>query len=826
MLKKLLPVSKKDDKGKDSSRIKNKHDIHKRSIPRTILDSHEIIDTTHFESVVIQPQPIIKLNYDSNTYVPFYYESLKDINISKQTTLQTQLPFGDGSNKVFGYENFGNTCYCNSILQCLYYNDIFRINILTYPLQKYPSNNTPNTNDNIHTATTNNNNNNTYVMENTYNNDNNSYNIIMKRHRKRAMNGTKKRFFTLESFQPIVKSSTIKDNSPEQNNNNTNSNTSNNNNRKSIVRNNIYDNTTEQNQRRSSSFTAFARHKRNKSLSPEMYYTNSSNGNNNTQNDSENIGVENKIEPHHTTVMAADFATEKLHDGCERIIVGRNVFISSTNHSRVASTSYSSSSIHSSRSQTPSPNSPLLNPSKSYLNLENSLGPAKSTSSLDILNSEKLDNNTLDQYTSEKRKKSALIDGPILNIDYMVNVTARQNIFNGLKDIFECITENDRLTGIVSPIQFMHILKKENILFNTSSQQDAHELLNFILNDVNDYLQTFNESSTTKYLPTGIRNSILDQFQGILTNGTRCLTCDTRTSNNEPFLDLPIEMPNEEDSINIQDFLNDYNQTEFLRGSNKFYCNQCSSLQEAERVVTITTLPPTLSLHLKRFKYSEELNTNVKLFNKIHYPLVLDVSSNVDIEHTVYKRYELASVVVHMGNSPQHGHYVSLCKSSLYGWLLFDDETVESVSENTVLKFIGDETDQSTAYVLFYKELVQNINEEDAKDLKEGTEANRLKSQDLVSVSDILPKCRSEYEERIDNLIKTDDHLKEVQEQQMQKSNQLNNLNGSQNSSFRKSNSYASERSINSLLRSKSGNTKGSDKKKKRRSRLMTFIMK
>jgi ubiquitin carboxyl-terminal hydrolase 9/13 len=39
----------------------------------------------------------------------------------------------DGSAKLFGMENFGNTCYCNSILQCLYYAKPFRERILAFP---------------------------------------------------------------------------------------------------------------------------------------------------------------------------------------------------------------------------------------------------------------------------------------------------------------------------------------------------------------------------------------------------------------------------------------------------------------------------------------------------------------------------------------------------------------------------------------------------------------------------------------------------------------------------------------------------------------------
>ncbi|EDO18055.1 hypothetical protein Kpol_1045p41 [Vanderwaltozyma polyspora DSM 70294] len=309
----------------------------------------------------------------------------------------------------------------------------------------------------------------------------------------------------------------------------------------------------------------------------------------------------------------------------------------------------------------------------------------------------------------EDRKRRAFNTGPVVRLKYPIKMP-EHNLFKGLEDIFRAIAESRTLTGVISPGGFMEIVKKENILFATDMHQDAHEFLNFLLNDVSDYLDKANTEKNPDNTRSGNEtNFVNDIFKGTITNQIRCLTCDTVTSRYESFLDFPIEVIGDE-TIDIQKMMISYHQKEMLQGSNKFYCGTCFELQEAERLLGLKELPKTLAIHLKRFKYSDEHGTNVKLFNKIKYPITLKVSSTFD--ESVSKDYELGGLVVHIGIGPQHGHYISVCKTSDYGWLLFDDETVECISEDTVLSFVGDSNSAGTAYVLFYKEINSSRNVE------------------------------------------------------------------------------------------------------------------
>ena len=118
----------------------------------------------------------------------------------------------------------------------------------------------------------------------------------------------------------------------------------------------------------------------------------------------------------------------------------------------------------------------------------------------------------------------------------------------------------------------------------------------------------------------------------------------------------------------------------------------------------IKRLPRILALHLKRFKYTEDLARLQKLFHRVVYPYHLRLFNTTDDAEDPDRLYELYAVVVHIGGGPYHGHYVSIVKTQDRGWLLFDDEMVEPVDKNYVRNFFGDRPGLACAYVLFYQE--------------------------------------------------------------------------------------------------------------------------
>ncbi|KAK2982332.1 hypothetical protein RJ640_009029 [Escallonia rubra] len=305
---------------------------------------------------------------------------------------------------------------------------------------------------------------------------------------------------------------------------------------------------------------------------------------------------------------------------------------------------------------------------------------------------------------------------------------AEENLLTCLAELFTQISTQKKKTGVVAPKRFVQRVKKQNELFRGYMHQDAHEFLNFLLNELVDILEkesvAAKSSPETSSLPEKSANGqmngqangfkkeplvtwVHENFQGILTNETRCLRCETVTARDETFLDLSLDI---EQNTSITSCLKNFSSMETLNAEDKFFCDKCCSLQEAQKRMKIKKPPHILVIHLKRFKYMEQLGRLKKLLYRVVFPLELKLSNtmeNADFE------YSLFAVVVHVGSGPNHGHYVSLVKSHNH-WLFFDDENVEIIDESAVQTSFGSAQEYSSntdhGYILFYESLGYNNN--------------------------------------------------------------------------------------------------------------------
>lgn len=90
-------------------------------------------------------------------------------------------------------------------------------------------------------------------------------------------------------------------------------------------------------------------------------------------------------------------------------------------------------------------------------------------------------------------------------------------------------------------------------------------------------------------------------------------------------------------SISLEEMLGYFFEPEILQGPNQYFCEQCQSLQDAERSVVISKAPKFLVVTLKRFSYNVETHQRSKILQNVTYPLRLKLS-NVRIKEEPRKR--------------------------------------------------------------------------------------------------------------------------------------------------------------------------------------------
>ncbi|KAH0532729.1 hypothetical protein TsFJ059_001380 [Trichoderma semiorbis] len=375
--------------------------------------------------------------------------------------------------------------------------------------------------------------------------------------------------------------------------------------------------------------------------------------------------------------------------------------------------------------------------------------------------------------TPEYKKKQAMLKGPILELAQENGMAYGMDecTFTGLKDIFLAVLQSSTRTGVLSPQRFLEIFKRDNEMFRNSMHQDAHEFYGLVLNDVianveanarkiqesleikgsSDLTQSVQNalgSAMMNNLPTGYRTPgtgwVHDIFEGVLTSETKCLTCETASQRDETFLDLSIDL---EEHSSVTSCLRKFSAEEMLCERNKFHCDHCGGLQEAEKRMKVKRLPKVLTLHLKRFKYTEDYSRLQKLFHRVVYPYHLRMFNTTEDAEDPDRMYELYAVVVHIGGNAYHGHYVSIIKTPDRGWVLFDDEMVEPVDKHFVRNFFGDKPGMATAYVLFYQETTfEKVREEQEREgmeeVKLATQAANVAQEDGVAKEETTPLKR------------------------------------------------------------------------------------
>ena len=265
----------------------------------------------------------------------------------------------------------------------------------------------------------------------------------------------------------------------------------------------------------------------------------------------------------------------------------------------------------------------------------------------------------------------------------------------------------------IAPRELKRQMGKVAPRFVGYSQQDAHEFMRFLLNELHEEINRASvegrkspadnetlEEACARYL-TWEDSRISELFGGMLRSDVYCSVCCNQSTVYIPFLDIALPIPGREQlpfylqyfsynpAVHLTKCLKMLTAKETLDKEERPYCNKCMNLTKSTKQLSIVKLPRFLVIQLKRFSYyprRTKLSTHVK-FN--------ETWKLFDSANKLTHIYSLYGIVSHSG-SIYGGHYIAYCNYN-GTWRCFNDTMTKRVSWERV-------KDQE-AYILFYEKV-------------------------------------------------------------------------------------------------------------------------
>ena len=206
-------------------------------------------------------------------------------------------------------------------------------------------------------------------------------------------------------------------------------------------------------------------------------------------------------------------------------------------------------------------------------------------------------------------------------------------------------------------------------------------------------------------------------FKGQFRQDITCKKCSHVSTTFHEFSDILLDI---KDSSTIEKALKQFFEPkpvgDFEDMNTLFTCGKCLVKVQAQSQYFIEKAPPVLCLHLNRFT---KLGANSGVFKD---DKIVQSSNRLDVApyltNAIESNYLLKSMIQHVGNSPNSGHYTSIGKASSNRFYQFDDSSVQHINTPAVLS--------TKAYVVFYEIAPRQQNND--SDLENDYEIGRLKN--------------------------------------------------------------------------------------------------
>ncbi|KAK3918027.1 Ubiquitin carboxyl-terminal hydrolase 36 [Frankliniella fusca] len=238
---------------------------------------------------------------------------------------------------------------------------------------------------------------------------------------------------------------------------------------------------------------------------------------------------------------------------------------------------------------------------------------------------------------------------------------------------------NIRPAAFVSFIRSAFTTPSNDYDRTNNKQEDAHELLLFLLQKLEDDFITSSVGHECNFF-TSLTNPIFQNFGGWLTTKCVCSSCFFVSKTYSPFTSLTLDIEN---CQSVKGALE-----KFLDGEKieDYKCYGCENNQTVQKAFDFYKTPSTLILQLKRFQQDRSKNNNSVSVNQ---RVVLKVGAEES-------RYNLLGAVLHLSDSKEQGHYISIVQCPDNSWVQFDDQKIKKMT-----KYPQDIL-SSSAYILLY----------------------------------------------------------------------------------------------------------------------------
>ncbi|CAJ1967111.1 unnamed protein product [Cylindrotheca closterium] len=295
----------------------------------------------------------------------------------------------------------------------------------------------------------------------------------------------------------------------------------------------------------------------------------------------------------------------------------------------------------------------------------------------------------------------------------------------------------------VAPTRFVNgFINKIAPHFKLGQQEDAHEFLRLLIDAMQ---RSCKKASTTPCNPqdtpppeskTPESEYPFQLFRGTVESNVTCAACNAKSSKIDPIEDIGLDVSQASSSSGV---LSDVGSAlkRFARAEpldTGYKCESCGAVGQATKQSRLASIPPILTLHLKRFRYGAEAQKTVltgtgpggrrsnrselsqllgsgtadfyggksgsaKIEGHSKYEQILDLKPYLteELQSQHSKMFcRLFAVIVHAGKNSHSGHYVAYVRNIVKNqWCKMDDSRVAAVSVQEVMN--------AEAYMLLYR---------------------------------------------------------------------------------------------------------------------------